>query len=120
MTRTTLYRSRLSRCVVLVVTALVMVPSMLLLSSTQAFAEPTCSDVLGTETHGQHVIGDYVTGTGHDNLTWPPSKAVGQALRGEGAVVPGGPGPGFHFPNGVAPGASFCNAQAQSPGFHVP
>ncbi len=82
--------------------------------------EPTCASVLGIANHGQHVVGDYVTGTGHDNLGWPPNgRSVGEAVAGSGAAVPGGPGPGFHFPNGVAPGASFCNAQSQSPGFHV-
>jgi hypothetical protein len=82
-------------------------------------AAPTCSGTLGIATHGQHVVGDYVTGTGHDSLGWPPSgNDVGDAIAGEGAAVPGGPGPGFHFPNGFAPGASFCLDQSQSPGFH--
>jgi hypothetical protein len=77
---------------------------------------PACSAVLGIEAHGQHVVGDYVTGM-HGYLTWPPAGMVGEAVKGQGAVLPGGPG--FHFPNNVAPGASFCIAQAQSPGFHV-
>ena len=120
MTKPTPHWSRLSRSVVVIVTTLMVAGSMLL-GTPQAFAaEPTCSDALGTVTHGQHIIGDYVTGIGHPNLAWPPSGAVGDAVKGEGAAVPGGPGPGFHFPNGVAPGASFCNSQAQSPGFHVP
>jgi len=80
----------------------------------------TCSDVLGIATHGQHVVGDYVTGLGHEHLTWPPAGAVGAAVKGGGAALPGGPGPGFHFPLGISPGASFCLPQAQSPGFHVP
>jgi hypothetical protein len=81
---------------------------------------PTCSDfgALGIEVHGQHVVRDYVMGGGLDS--WPPSGAVGEAVGGSGAALPGGPGPGFHFPNGFAPGASFCNANSQSPGFHVP
>jgi hypothetical protein len=83
-------------------------------------ATPTCSDVLDISVHGQHVVGDYVTGTGHGDLAWPPAGKVGQAIAGTGADMPGGPGPGFHFPNGFAPGASFCNSQSQSPGFHVP
>lgn len=84
-----------------------------------ASAEPTCSGTLGIANHGQHVVGDYVTGTGHDGLGWPPSGSeVGEAVAGEGAAVPGGPGPGFHFPNGFAPGASFCLEQSQSPGLH--
>lgn len=82
-------------------------------------ATPTCSDVLGIVVHGQHVVGDYVTGTGHQNLAWPPAGMVGAAVRGTGAAVPGGPGPGFHFPH-IAPGASFCIVQARTPGFHVP
>lgn len=81
---------------------------------------PTCSDVLGIATHAQHVVGDYVTGLGHEHLAWPPAGMVGEAVKGRGAALPGGPGPGFHFPLGFAPGASFCLAQAQSPGFHVP
>ena len=70
-----------------------------------AAGSPTCSDVafLGVSNHGEHVTRDY----------------VGSPGGGEGAAVPGGPGPGFHFPNGVAPGASFCNPQSESPGFHV-
>lgn len=82
--------------------------------------DPTCADfdALGVEVHGQHVVRDYVIGDGP--LEWPPPPgAVGQAIQSQGAAVPGGPGPGFHFPNGVAPGASFCNAQSQAPGFHV-
>lgn len=71
---------------------------------------PTCSDVLDIDVHGQHVVGDYVTGLGHDELEWPPrGKLIGDAVRDNGgAVLPGGPGPGFHFPNDVPPGASFC------------
>lgn len=81
--------------------------------------DPTCADfdALGVEVHGQHVVRDYVVGDGA--LDWPPAGGVGQAIKGRGAALPGGPGPGFHFPNGFAPGASFCNAQSQAPGFHV-
>lgn len=75
----------------------------------------TCAGVVG-EVHGQHVFGDYVTGVGHD-FEWPPK---GQFNAAGGAVLPGGPGPGFHFPNGFAPGASFCNPQSNAPGFHLP
>lgn len=77
---------------------------------------PTCSGIVG-EVHGHHVVADYVFGVGHDQMTWPPA---GQDDASGGAVLPGGPGPGFHFPNGFAPGASFCVADSQSPGFHVP
>ena len=83
-----------------------------------AAAQGTCSDVgfLGIEVHGQHVVRDYVIGGGGSD--WPPSGSVGSAIGGQGAAVPGGPGPGFHFPNGVAPGASFCT-DSQSPGVHL-
>lgn len=81
--------------------------------------DPTCADfeALGVDVHGQHVVRDYVIGDGA--LEWPPAGAVGQAIQGQGAALPGGPGPGFHFPNGFAPGASFCNTQSQAPGFHA-
>lgn len=79
---------------------------------------PTCSDMLGIETHGQHVIGDYVTGIGHENMGWPPSGAeIGATVSANGGVeIQGGPGPGFHFEFGFAPGASFCT-ESQSPGW---
>ncbi len=81
---------------------------------------PTCSDTLGIAVHGQHIVGDYVSGIGHTELGWPPKGGVvGAAVAAAGGVaVAGGPGPGFHFPNGVAPGASFCNSQSQAPGVH--
>lgn len=78
---------------------------------------PTCSDSpLGIAVHGQHIVGDYVTGIGHDHLDWPPAGGVvGDAMQGGGGVaVAGGPGPGFHFPNDYPPGASFCVDSAQS------
>ena len=81
--------------------------------------EPTCSSTLGIDAHGQHIVGDYVTGIGHESLDWPPSGGVvGAAIAGNGVVIAGGPGPGFHFPNGFAPGASFCN-DSNSPGTHL-
>jgi hypothetical protein len=81
-------------------------------------ATPTCSDVLDIDVHGQHVIGDYVTGIGHEDLEWSPSGGtVGEAAGGNrGVAIEGGPGPGFHFENGFAPGASFCT-DSQSPGW---
>lgn len=89
-------------------------------SSAGAKQAPTCSDVLPIDVHGHHVVGDYVSGIGHDDLAWPPSgRVIGEAIAGEGASLPGGPGPGFHFPNGVAPGASFCT-DSRSPGLHLP
>lgn len=82
-------------------------------------SQPTCSDTLGIAVHGQHVIGDYVTGVGHDELGWPPTGGdIGQIIADNGGVViAGGPGPGFHFEHGVAPGASFCT-DSRSPGAH--
>ena len=80
-------------------------------------ATPTCSTTLGIAVHGQHIVRDYVSG-GAAATTWPPGGDVGQSIAGSGAVVPGGPGPGFHFPEGFAPGASFCLAQSESPGAH--
>ena len=87
---------------------LMLVAILSLATSDSASAAPTCSDIgfLEVDVHGQHVVRDYVigedgTGPGH-----------------EGAAIPGGPGPGFHFPNEVAPGASFCLTQSQSPGAH--
>ena len=77
---------------------------------------PTCSTTLGVVVHGQHVVHDYVTGGAA--ATWPPSGRVGAAIAGSGAVIPGGPGPGFHFMHSYAPGASFCLAQSSSPGNH--
>ena len=83
--------------------------------------DPTCSDTLGLDVHGQHVVGDYVTGsgTGSDDGFPPDGSYIGEILsENGGAAIPGGPGPGFHFPNGIAPGASFCN-DSQSPGLHL-
>lgn len=82
-----------------------------------AAAQPTCSNAgLDIEVHGQHVVRDYVVGD-PDLTAWPPSDGeVGHAAAGEGAALPGGPGPAFHFANDIPPGASFCNEQAQSPG----
>ena len=98
---------------------LVAVVGLAVLTSSPAGAEPTCADTLGITVHGQHIVGDYVSGIGHESLEWPPSGGVvGAAVAGKGVVVAGGPGPGFHFPNGFAPGASFCN-DSRSPGTHL-
>jgi hypothetical protein len=87
----------------------------------------TCSGALGSGivVHGQHIVGDYVTGLGGifgDGLQWPPAGQVGAAVKQNGgALIPGGPGPGFHFTiDGLAPGASFCNEQAHPNGFNTP
>ena len=91
-----------------------------------AHGDPTCSGVFGTDLslHGQHVVGDYVTGAGglSGGQQWPPAGTVGEAVKANGgAAVPGGPGPGFHFTiPGLAPGASFCNPQAHPNGFATP
>jgi hypothetical protein len=88
-----------------------------------ASAHATCEGLGGIEVHGQHIVGDYVTGLGGigGGIDWPPAGEVGDAIGGDGgAVLPGGPGPGFHFPNDVPPGASFCNEQAHPDGFTVP
>jgi len=88
------------------------------LGAQSAAGDPTCAGVGALAVHGQHIIGDYVTGIGgiNGNLAWPPKGGVvGTATSANGGpVVRGGPGPGFHFPNGVPPGASFCVPQAQS------
>jgi hypothetical protein len=104
-----------------IVFALVVFGVMALGTAGTAAAGPTCSDTfLGVEVHGQHVVRDYVSGGGAA-ATWPPSGGqVGDAVAGNGAALPGGPGPAFHFVIGAAPGASFCNSQSQSPGFHLP
>jgi hypothetical protein len=103
-------------------TAAVALAAGALLASASAVAAkgPTCSDfeALSITVHAQHVIRDYVSG-GALGQEWPP-RGLGSLIAGEGAALPGGPGPGFHFPNGFAPGASFCLPQSQSPGFHVP
>jgi hypothetical protein len=81
--------------------------------------EPTCADfeVLGIGVHGQHVVRDYVAGSGL--AQWPPAGGLGEIVGGNGAALPGGPGPAFHFANGFAPGASFCLPQSQAPGYHA-
>lgn len=95
-----------------------LVVALALLAPSAGAGTPTCSETLGIDTHGQHVVGDYVTGTGTD---WPPSGgAVGAQASDGGAAVPGGPGPGFHFATDppFAPGASFCTG-SNSPGVHL-
>lgn len=81
---------------------------------------PTCSETLPIAVHGQHIVGDYVTGIGNADLDWPPKGGVvGAAVQANGGgALAGGPGPGFHFPSGVAPGASFCTG-SKSPGAHL-
>ena len=93
---------------------------LLLAGALPAVAQPTCADFtpLEVEVHGHHVVRDYVTGGAVTD--WPPQGSdVGAAIAGHGAVLPGGPGPAFHFEHGFAPGASFCLSQSQSPGFHA-
>ena len=96
-----------------VVAAAVMVPA------SMATAGPTCSSTLDIANHGEHIVADYITGLGRENMEWSPSGGVvGEALAGSGAAVPGAPGPGSHFVHGFAAGASFCLDQSQSPGAH--
>lgn len=91
-----------------------------------AHEDPACAGVFGSDlqVHGQHVVGDYVTGLGGigGGLEWPPKGQVGSAVQENGgALVPGGPGPGFHFTiEGLAPGASFCIDKAHPNGFNTP
>ncbi|HEX6031762.1 MAG TPA: hypothetical protein VFY90_10050 [Tepidiformaceae bacterium] len=92
-----------------------------------AHGDPTCAGALGSDivVHGQHIVGDYVTGLGgifDDGLEWPPAGQVGQTIGGNGgAVIPGGPGPGFHFTiDGLAPGASFCTGAHTQVPFNTP
>lgn len=78
---------------------------------------PTCSDMLEIDVHGEHIVGDYVTGIGHEPLEWPPSGGiVGEAVSDNAGVAnAGGAGRG-HLDAGIAPGASFCT-DSQSPGW---
>jgi hypothetical protein len=117
--------SRPSRLVVLAATAVL--GAALTAAPASGHGDATCHDALGSgiEVHGQHIVGDYVTGLGGifgDGLQWPPAGQVGEAVKANGgAVTPGGPGPGFHFTiPGLAPGASFCNEQAHPNGFTTP
>ena len=100
--------SRAIAYVLVAATVLVLVAFLSLATSDSASAEhadktPTCSGTLGIAHHGQHVLEAY----------------VGSPGGGQGAILPGGPGPGFHFPNGFAPGASFCLDESRSPGVHL-
>lgn len=86
--------------------------------------EATCSGIGALENHGQHVVGDYVTGTGGISgvLEWPPAGQVGATVGASGgAAQAGGPARFGHFAvPGLAPGASFCNPQAHPNGFTTP
>ena len=84
-----------------------------------AGASPTCATTLGIANHGEHIVADYITGLGRDAVEWPLNGGlVGETIGGDGAAVPGAPGPGSHFVHGFAPGASFCLDTSQSPGHH--
>jgi hypothetical protein len=105
------------------VAAVLAAASALPASSALAHESATCHGLGGIEVHGQHVVGDYVTGLGGigGGLSWPPSGVGATVGANKGAVTPGGPGPGFHFTiEGLAPGASFCNPQAHPNGFDTP
>jgi len=86
----------------------------LAVSAPVAAADPTCAEMMGIANHGEHVLGLYVVGGSLALGYWPPEGGVGQYVGGEGAALPGGPGPTFHFINGFQPGASFC-VDSQSP-----
>jgi len=90
----------------------------LTLAAPVAAHDANCSESIGSEVHGQHVLGLYVVGGSLNLASWPPTGGVGQYIAGDGAALPGGPGPTFHMANGFAPGASFCNTQSNSPGLH--
>jgi hypothetical protein len=79
---------------------------------------PTCSEEMGIANHGQHIVGDYVTGIGHEEMGWSPAGQVGQAIAGSGAAIPGAPAAKGHFLAGIAPGASFCTGSS-NPGIHL-
>ena len=79
-----------------------------------AEGKPTCGGIVGT-VHGHHVVADYVDGSGHDVMTWPPA---GQVDAAGGAEAPGAPAAHGHMPAGIAPGASFCT-DSNAPGWHV-
>ncbi len=90
-----------------------MVLAMTLAAASMAGAAvPTCSDTLGIDHHGVHVIHDYVVGADGVGPTTGGNDARG------GVAIRGGPGPGFHFLHGFAPGASFCT-DSKSPGTHL-
>jgi hypothetical protein len=80
-----------------------------------AASDPTCADLMGIANHGEHVLGLYVVGGSLALGYWPPTGGIGDLIAGEGAALPGGPGPTFHFLNGFQPGASFCVIGAQAP-----
>ena len=71
--------------------------------------EPMCVEFFGGNlaNHGQHILGDYVTGIGHEGV-WPmPAGQVGTTVsENGGALLPGQSGIMKH---GASPGASFCN-----------
>lgn len=95
--------------------------ALLATGGTAAAGSPTCvsefADFFGSEiaNHGQHIVGDYVSGLGHEG-DWPYAGRVGAAIGGSGgAVAPGAAGIKLHP---AAPGASFCT-DSRSPGAHL-
>jgi hypothetical protein len=91
---------------------------LLVVGGTASASTPTCSEQLDIANHGQHIVGDYVTGIGHEEMGWTPAGQVGQAVAGSGAVSPGAPAAHGHFLAGIAPGASFCTGSS-NPGIHL-
>lgn len=90
-----------------------------------AHESPNCEGALGSAiaNHGQHVVGDYVTGLGAilgTGQEWPPT-GIGQVVKANGGpAIEGGAGPGLHFLIGFEPGASFCTQNAHPNGFEAP
>jgi hypothetical protein len=106
----------IDRAVKLVLVVLLGAAVTLIAALPASAAGPTCAEMMGISNHGQHIVGDYVTGTGHDDLAWPTDPAGGQAIGGSGgAKEPGAPGIHQHGGGQAQPGASFCNPQANSP-----
>lgn len=76
----------------------------MLAPTTAAVAGPTCASTLDIANHGEHIVGDYITGLGRETLDWSPSGGVvGDALAGTGAAVPGAPGLGRTSPTASHP-----------------
>ena len=87
--------------------AAVAVAGLIVVATTPAGAAPNCVEFFGgaLANHGQHVVGDYIMGTGHDG-EWPPAGQVGAVVGHRGPLLKGQSGILLH---GTSPGASFCN-----------
>ena len=84
-----------------------------------ATARPDMLSSARIKAHGQHIVGDYVTGS----ATW---NSIGRRLRASSEDRrlewwrrdPRRPRARLPLPDGFAPGASFCNG-SNSPGTHL-